>query len=453
MDRRITRSAALFATLAIIVGACSPAAQSSASAAAPSAAAPSAAAPSAAGSAADNRKVELTFTLWGYDGDIKTAYDEFIAAYLKKEPRVTKVNVGQTPFVRYHDVMNVNLAGGKPPDVAHIAYNLAPVYIDAGQLLDLKPTLSALSDYQFDDLRPSALTPWSKDGKIYGIPFTNATNVMYYNKDIFAKAGLKDPDQMVKDGEWTWANLQAAAKQIVDSKSARYGMVFGNAIFSNGWRILEDIYAPYGAGPWSADGKTCTFNSPETKTATQLVWDMIYKDKSHPEPGVDVDWFAGDIGMGLYRPSQAFRTEGATFQWGVAPQPSGPKGYVPSDATNGISVFKDSPNADLAAEFLAFTTNVENAKRMGANFPSARLSLQKADVLAQYNKFLTQEDIQQTVVDAISNEGASWGYNHLNWGPLFSNAQRVFDGSIWKPDADVSKALDQVCTDISGLLG
>ena len=33
------------------------------------------------------------------------------------------------------------------------------------------------------------------------------------------------------------------------------------------------------------DGTQCTFDAPETKEATQIVWDMIYTDGTHPGPG------------------------------------------------------------------------------------------------------------------------------------------------------------------------
>jgi multiple sugar transport system substrate-binding protein len=395
---------------------------------------------------------DLTFMLWAYEGDIGAAYDEFIAAFEEANPGTT-VTVEAQPFAQYHDTINVKLAGGDPPDVAWIAYNLAPTYIDAGALLDLRPVLENLEGYEFEDLRPSSLEPWSVGEAIYGIPFTNSTNVMYYNKDVFEAAGLPDPDEMVANGEWTWENVAAASKQIVDSGAGRYGYIFGNNIFTNGWRILEDIWAPYGAGPWSEDGTACRFDAPETVEATQLVWDTIYVDGSHPEPGVDADFFAGDIGMGLYRPSQASKLPEVDFEWGIAPQPSGPLGYIPSAATNGIVVFANGDDPELAAEFLALTTNVEGAERNSQSFPSARASMQTMEILGPSNPVLSEEDIETTVLAPITHPDASWGYNHANWGPLFTDSQRIFDGDVWREDADVPAALAQVCAEIEPLLG
>ena len=39
-------------------------------------------------------------------------------------------------------------------------------------------------------------------------------------------------------------------------------------------------------------------------------------------------------------------------------------------------------------------------------------------------------------------------YFHENYTPAEKAAQLVFDGQIWKADADVSAALDQICSDI-----
>ena len=185
---------------------------------------------------------------------------------------------------------------------------------------------------------------------LYALPFTNATNSVFYNAEAFREAGLPTPDEMVADGTWTWENVREVAKQLVDSGASRYGFTLANDIYINGWNQLIEVWEPYGGGPWSEDGATCRFDAPETIEATQLIHDMIYVDRSYPEPGVDVDFLTGDIGMALTRPDQ-YPTP-PEFEWGVVSQPDGPLGYVPSVAQNGLAVF-DGPNADIAALLVA----------------------------------------------------------------------------------------------------
>jgi hypothetical protein len=44
-------------------------------------------------------------------------------------------------------------------------------------------------------------------------------------------------------------------------------------------------------------------------------------------------------------------------------------------------------------------------------------------------------------------------YNHANFGPISTTAQKIFDGEMWKPDADVPAVLHNVCENIKDLLG
>jgi multiple sugar transport system substrate-binding protein len=401
----------------------------------------------------DARRVELSMSGWAFDGDIIKAYQEFGTQFAQREPRVTAVKFQNTPFVRYHDVLNVQLAGGRAPDVAHIFTSISPAYIDAGTLIDLQPVLTKLKDYQFEDFVPGLLRPWVRGERIHGLPFTIVPNVVYYNADLFEKAGLPTPDKMLENKTWTWEELKSASKKLKDSGAARFGFHFGAGLFANGWRSLEDIWTPYGAQPWTADGKTCTMDSPECVEATTVIHSMMFGDKSHPGPGTEADWFVGDVGMTLARPSQAVRAKDVKYKWGIAPQPSGPKGYGPALGTNGISVLKTSKNPGLAADFLAFTTSVESSKRMAANFPPARKSLQTTATMAAVNPLLKPDQIEKSIIAALSAPNASFGYRHLNWGPVFANAQTVIDAQLWKADANIKTVLTNACAAIKDLLG
>ena len=179
--------------------------------------------------------------------------------------------------------------------------------------------------------------------------------MVFYNADVFAKAGIPTPLELSNQGKWTWETMRDTSRQLVSKQSAKYGLLLNNNIFTNGFRNMIDIYAAYGAAPWSDDGQTCTINSPQAVQATQFIWDMIYTDKSLPGPGVQADWTAGNIGMVLGR-ANAFNNLGELpFKWEIVSVPDGPSGFVPERAQNGIAVWADAPNTDLAAEFVLYT--------------------------------------------------------------------------------------------------
>ncbi len=62
-----------------------------------------------------------------------------------------------------------------------------------------------------------------QDGNMLSMPFNSSTPILYYNKDIFKKAGL-DPEQPPK----TWAEVEEYSKKIKDSGAAPCG-------FTTGW--------------------------------------------------------------------------------------------------------------------------------------------------------------------------------------------------------------------------
>ncbi len=397
----------------------------------------------------DSRKVELTFMNWYYGPGDQESYDAIIANYKAKDPRLTNVVIEVQPFERYHDVLNVKMAGGHPPDIAWLDLSVGRAYVESGRLRDLKPTLESIEGWDTDDFTPASLTAWSKDDAIYALPFTNATNVVFYNKEAFAKAGIPTPDDLVVAGTWTWENLKTAAKALKDSGAVRYGFNLQNDIYINGWNQLIEVWAPYGGGPWSADGKTCTFDAPETVQATQLIHDMIFKDESYPGPGVDVTFATGDVGMALTRPDLDLSS--AAFDWGVVSQPDGPKGYVPSVAQNGLAVF-DGPNADIAALLLADMLSKESMEQYPVFPPGNRKSLHTPELLLQSIPAFTTEQVKGTVVKAFDSPNQVLEYNHPNFGPVWTTAQKIFDGEMWKPDADVPAVLHTVCENIKDLL-
>jgi multiple sugar transport system substrate-binding protein len=390
---------------------------------------------------------------WFYDGPMKDVYDKYIASFLGQQPAVSAVNVETHPFVRYNDVLNVQLAANQPPNVSWINASVGPQYVGSGRLYDLGPAIEAVPDFDLADFGEDTLAPWMHDGKLVALPFTNAGNVVFYNKDIFEAAGVPTPIELQEQGNWTWETVRETAKALKDNGGARYGFVHNNNIFTLGFRNLVELWNAYGAAPWSADGLTCTFNSPEAVAATQLLWDMIFTDQSHPGPDVQWDFAAGDIGMAMGRSNQIGpNLAEVPFEWDVTALPEGPAGFVPSRAQNGIAVWAEAPNPELAAEFVVHTLIKENAALFSSNSPSPRKSLQSIEVIAPVTPYLSEEQLERSVIPALTSETFGFEYSHQNFAPVERNANLVFDGQIWVEGADVQAGLDQVCNDVQPLM-
>ena len=400
---------------------------------------------SAQPAAAQEDNVELSYRNWFHGGSMEAVWNDYIASFKELHPEVSEIIVQTIPFPRYNDVLTVEAAAGQLPDVAWINASVGPQWVKGGRLVDLMPLIP--EGYDLDEFG-AALDPWMQDGALYALPFTNAGNLVYFNEDVFAEAGIPTPIDLLEQGEWTWANLVDTARQLTEAGVADYGFHLNNNIFTNGWRNLIEIWNAYGGGPWTEDGTECTFDSPETKEATQIIWDMIYTDGSHPGPAEAADFAAGNIGMMLGRQNVAPRLAEVPFGWDVVPPPSGPAGFVPSLAQNGVVAFTDSDHPDLAGGFVVHAMNQENAAKFGVNTPAVRRSLQTIDILEENNPQYTREQLERAVIPVLQAEDFRMEYFHENYTPAERAAQLVFDGQIWNPDADVPAALDQICADI-----
>lgn len=83
---------------------------------------------------------------------------------------------------------------------------------DAGEPFDPKAFLPAVVGYYTDT-----------EGNMLSMPFNSSTPILYYNKDVFEKAGL-DRNTAPK----TWEEVEAFSKQIMASGAAKCG-------FTTGW--------------------------------------------------------------------------------------------------------------------------------------------------------------------------------------------------------------------------
>ncbi|MDO5612254.1 MAG: sn-glycerol-3-phosphate ABC transporter substrate-binding protein UgpB [Paracoccus sp. (in: a-proteobacteria)] len=118
---------------------------------------------------------------------------------------------------------------------------IVPVYQlmqNAGEPFDPASYLPAVVGYYTDT-----------DGNMLSLPFNSSTPILYYNKDVFEKAGL-DRDTPPK----TWAEVEAFSKQIKESGAASCGFTTGWV----SWIQTENFSAwhnqPIGTGQNGFDG-------------------------------------------------------------------------------------------------------------------------------------------------------------------------------------------------------
>ncbi len=200
------RSMVILAVLAVVITACSNGGASTAPSAAPeSAAAPSAAAPSAAPSVAASAAAEpVTIDWWHITTDEpgKPDFQAIADAYMAAHPNV-KINI----TVLENEAFKTKLAA-TPPDAYPDLFQswgggTMAAQADAGLLQDIT---SAVADWK-DTINPGAMSIYQYKGAQYGIPWDMGMIGFWYNKDLFAKAGITAPPA-------TWDEFLAAIPKL-----------------------------------------------------------------------------------------------------------------------------------------------------------------------------------------------------------------------------------------------
>lgn len=390
--------------------------------------------------------VNLRMTTWSANEAHMALFNGIAEEFKKTHPNVT-VTFEPLPFDNYTTTLTTQIAGGNAPDLAWIFETSAIDFVSSGALVPLTERFNAVEGYNLADVTESATALWRRDGELYAYPFSTSPFAMFANTDLITAAGAKTPSELIAAGEWTWENALASAKAVADA--GKDGIVIRDFNYQN-WQNLTAFFRGWGADAWSADGKTCGFNTPEMVEAMTVFHNGVFKDGSLPGPGENVDFFTGDAAMTVTQISRAsLLPKEDPFNWELVPLPAGPVGTYSVVGQAGVGALASGKNVDVAVEFLAFFTNAENSAKLASFFPPARASLLNTETLSATNPLLSPEQIENVVINGISTGNVVAG--HTNYAQIQQTVRAGLD-ALWVADADVAAVLDNVCTSVSPLL-
>lgn len=385
----------------------------------------------------------LRVTVWtGSEAHLKML-NGIAETFKVKHPDVN-VQFETVPVSDYTQKLTFQVAGGNVPNIAWMMEDAAPAFENARLLMDLGPTLEATEGYDFDDFSQAAMELWQEGEMIYGIPFSTSPFMIYYNKDMFDKAGLDDPLMLAGKGEWNMEKFQEVSRKLVKANPGKWAFEFKDGE-GYGSRMTHALLPPiraYGGDIWS-NGE-CGFDKPEAVAAIKQLHEMVFADKTIVPPGEQGDYFSGSSAMTVNQISRASKMAEAGFNWGIAPLPTGPGGEAPVIGQAGLVVFDQGKNKELAAEFVAHMTNKENVKIMAQFFPPARKSVLEDEDFINGNKLVPAE-MMKNVAAAIAN-GRVHPAHEKAPQILAAMAPRV--DALWKADADVETAIEGICAAI-----
>ncbi|GAA4563235.1 extracellular solute-binding protein [Planotetraspora kaengkrachanensis] len=201
----------------------------------------------------------------------RATFEEDVAGFQKLYPNITISKVTDAFPCYDPKTFEPKLASGELETVFYVNFPNVGRLIESGQAADISSYVNELKT--FPDYN-SSLDLFKKDGKVYGLPTDGYGMGLVYNKDVFTKAGL-DPNNPPK----TWAEVQAAAKQIAALGPGYVGYGEYSGGNTGGWHFTASLYGR-GGSVISDDGKKAAFNTPEGKAVLQNLQQMRWTDNS-----------------------------------------------------------------------------------------------------------------------------------------------------------------------------
>ncbi|MED1098049.1 ABC transporter substrate-binding protein [Bacillus capparidis] len=226
----------------------------------------------------------------------------------------------------------------------------------------------------------------SEEGKQNALPFAVSTPVVYYNKDLFKKAGL-DPENPPK----TIDEVREAAKKL--TTGGQQG-IFYDYTMTGAW-IFQAMVETMGGQMVSDDGKSVGFDQEPSVKALQHWTDLVNKDKSMPkvEAAQALQSFtSGKLGMYITTTASLGSIRSSSkFNLGVAPFPTDGEHErkVPAGGNNLFIMKSTSEREKGAWELVKYLTSPEStasvAKTVGY-MATRKSAVEKEELLGGYLK-------------------------------------------------------------------
>ena len=135
------------------------------------------------------------------------------------ESHTRQINLTLVPDAQITQKYSTAASSGSGPDIAVIEIGRLPQFLGSGWLQDISSEVSGLPYKNF--LSEAHLAQGVLDGQNYALPLSADVSVLYWNKKLFAAAGLK-PDQ----GPKTWDEIRSDAAAVTKTGGGNTGYFF-----------------------------------------------------------------------------------------------------------------------------------------------------------------------------------------------------------------------------------
>lgn len=153
-----------------------------------------------------NKKVTITMAQWGTGEEIKQT-KSLLNIFEKKYPNIN-VKLTYKSWDSYWTWLTAQASAESLPDVYKMGSSYARKFANLGVMQNLDKFISSTS-FDMSNFTPNILSFYKVDGHFTAIPRDANTVVMFYNKDLFDKAGLDYPEETM-----SWDQVLKLAQKL-----------------------------------------------------------------------------------------------------------------------------------------------------------------------------------------------------------------------------------------------
>ncbi len=306
-------------------------------------------------------RIEIRYMAWGNPEQL--ALEEQLCEEFNRRNPDVEVKFFRVPARAYMNKAVVMLASRTAPDVIRIEHFNFPQLVKKDYFLDLGPIIESDKTFHTSEFFPWTLAEGTYRGKLYGLNTMSGALILYYNKSMIKDAGLEDPNDLARRGEWSYDRFRqyAIAMSLYDrnGRPLRLGCQIPVFPFT-----VPAIWA-FGGEVLSADMGHCLLDGPGAVQAYQFFVDLRWKDRCAPTPAQAANgsfaFESGKLGMefGWMGNSPRYNQKIKSFDWDICPVPSGPHGNTSIVKGNQLVISRDSEHPREAWRFIRFLTSPE----------------------------------------------------------------------------------------------
>jgi multiple sugar transport system substrate-binding protein len=320
-----------------------------------------------------------TLTYWASNQGTSLDNDrQVLQPELDKFTRQTGIKVN-LQVIGWPDLLNRILAAttsGQGPDVLNIGNTWSASLQSTGALLPFDDATLAKIGGKGRFLGPSLAATGAAGKAPAGVPLYGQAYALYYNKKMFAAAGIDHPPA-------TWPELVADGKKL--THGGQWGLTLQAGQVTENAHHAAILGAQQGAQLFDSAGKP-HLSSPQEVAAIKQYVDLMAVDKivnpsdaEYTDTSTSLkDVATGKAAMFMNQASQgSFKLVGMKLDdLGVtpipfpAPVPAGGRHVNSFVAGINLSVFKNTKNRDAALKFVKFMDSADEQKILNKTYGS-----------------------------------------------------------------------------------